>query len=269
MHNLLKAGLASTLALATATPALAQYQPTQSYQRDLDRYEQQRDAYQNGQQDYREARREYDRRLRDWERERSRYDRRYGYGAYAQAYGQRPMWEDAYRGGTPYAYGQTPYGGQSPYGSAPYSSQTPYGYQAPYAGGYGVNTAYANVNCNNGRTSNNVLGQLANAALGNRGYGGDISGAVLGAIVSGALGGSNNGAQNYKCDSRGPYYNQRDTIAYQENSYDRGRNSGQHNYSYYNNQRCRLAAAPVGDYGQEHRYIRVCPDNQGRYRITG
>ncbi len=30
-----------------------------------------------------------------------------------------------------------------------------------------------------------------------------------------------------------------------------------------------LAAQPVDSYGQDYRYVRVCPDREGRYRITG
>ena len=72
---------------------------------------------------------------------------------------------------------------------------------------------------------------------------------------------------NYKCDTTGPYYSYDQTVPYREASTYRGRNSGRYNYSYYERQGCRLAPAPVAE--EEYRYVRVCPDANGAYRITG
>ena len=49
----------------------------------------------------------------------------------------------------------------------------------------------------------------------------------------------------------------------------RNRYASSYDYGYYTRQRCRLAAAPVDAYGRDIRYVRVCPDQDGRYRITG
>src|SRR5678816_1551361 len=89
----------------------------------------------------------------------------------------------------------------------------------------------------------------------------------LGAVVGGGVGAAVGHANDkYRCDSYGPYYSYNDTIPYREA---RTYRSGRYDYAYYNRQRCRLAAAPIDQYGEDYRYVRVCPDRQGRYRITG
>jgi hypothetical protein len=125
------------------------------------------------------------------------------------------------------------------------------------------------------RDSNNrgIVGALLGAGIGAtvgsqlaaRGHRTD--GSVLGGIVGAGVGASvGNSNDRYRCDNRGPYYSYSDTIAYRE---DRGYRSGRYDYAYYNRMRCRLVAAPVDSYGQDYRYVRVCPDRDGRYRITG
>jgi hypothetical protein len=253
MNATLKACLVSAMALATAAPAFGQaYQPTEQYRRDMDqyqndraRYEASRDQYQARREGYEASRRAYEVRRAEWERARYDYDRRYGYGAYMRLH-PVPVWDDAY-----------------------WSGRT--------ATDYGVNTAYTAVDCNrrsdNGKVVGGLIGALAGAALGSNiaANGRGTEGAVLGAVVGGAagvaVGGS--GRDRVRCDARGPYFSYNDTIAYRESSFDRGRSSGLYNYSYYSRQRCRLAAAPVDYYGQDYRYVRVCPDRDGRYRITG
>jgi hypothetical protein len=86
---------------------------------------------------------------------------------------------------------------------------------------------------------------------------------VVGGGVGAAVGHAND---KYRCDSYGPYYSYNDTIPYREA---RTYRSGRYDYAYYNRQRCRLVAAPIDRYGEDYRYVRVCPDRQGRYRITG
>jgi len=269
MHPALKFGLASALAIATATPALAQYQPTpqyqqnlQQYQRDRSDYEARKDAYDarreayDSRRDhyeadrvgYENARAAYERRRADWERARADYDARYGYGAYIRVYGAAPVWDESRWG--------------------PYVAVAP---AAPY---YGRDTAYVapSVTCRNDHsaaTAGSILGALAGAALGSNvaGHGVRTEGAVLGGVVGGVVGGSvGNAHDRYRCDQRGPYYSYNDTITYREA---RGYHSGRYDYAYYDRMRCRLAPAPIDAYGRDMRYVRVCPDADGRYRITG
>jgi len=287
MNTALKFGLASALALATASQAFAQqpqYQPNQydrdsqyqpsapqyqqtapsrdaqeQYQNDRRDYEARKDAYdarkdaydarrsdyEVSRADFQAARADYDRRHTDWERARARYDARYGYGAYIRVYGPAPVWNEA-------RYGR---------------------YDAPSATYYGRPTTYNGpVTCRNDHsaaTAGGILGALAGAALGpNIAAGGHRSdGAILGGVVGAGIGASvGNAHDKYRCDPRGPYYSYSDTIAYREDPRWR---SGRYDYAYYNRMRCRLAAAPVDSYGRDYRYVRVCPDAEGRYRITG
>ena len=263
MNKTLKIGMASALALATALPAYAQqYRPTDEYQQrqreydaQRDRYEAQRDQYEASRENYREsrrnyadARRDYDRRLSEWQRARVIYDRRYGTGAYARLY-PRPVWD----------------------------TNVWTRYEAPpYAGYYGRNATASAVPCSSSSSSGStvaggLIGALAGAVLGSQvaSRGARTEGAVLGGVAGAVIGGSIGNARdnnNYKCDSRGPYFSYDDTVAYREG---RNRYSSAYDYNYYSRQRCRLAAAPVDAYGRDLRYVRVCPDDQGRYRITG
>ena len=252
MNTLMKIGTASALALATAVTAPAyaqQYRETpdsvaqrdayeaqrQQYDDQQRQYQGSRDNYREARQDYRDARRDYERRLADWDLARARYDARYGYGAYARRYA-RPVWDDAY-----------------------WSN----------ADRYGAN-ASASVGCNNNSAVGaGVIGALAGAVLGsnvaarNARTEGAVLGGVLGAAVGAGVGHAND---RYKCDQRGPYFSYSETVPYREG---RERFSSNYDTRYYSRQRCRLAAAPVDSYGQDMRYVRVCPDRDGRYRITG
>jgi hypothetical protein len=288
----LKSAGVSVLALAMAGPAFAQYQPNYQYQRapsdyqsqpsyqttpqydeDRQRYEQQqrdyeasrqaydqrrddydqrRDNYAYQREGYAQARADYQARLAAWQRERDRYDRYHGYGAYVRIY-PMPVW-DVNRWGPLYP--------SQAYVAPAYP---------PAAGYYGRNTAYA-TGCRNdhtGRTAGAVLGGLAGAVLGSNlsapGRHGENAalGGVLGAVVGGAVG---NTHDRYKCDNRGAYFSYNDTIAYREDPRFR---SGRYDNDYYVRMRCRLAPAPVDAYGEDVRYVRVCPDADGRYRITG
>ena len=259
MNKIMKIGMASALALATAAPVAAQqYRPTDEYQRqqrdyerERERYEDRRENYQDTRENYREARRDhrqarrdYERRLAEWNRARGIYDRRYGYGAYARVY-PRPVWDQTY-----WTRNEPP----------------------PYAGYYGRSASATSVPCNNHNSSTvagGLIGALAGAVLGSNvaGRGDRTEGAVLGGIAGAVVGGAvGNANDRYKCDSRGPYFSYDDTVPYREG---RRRYSSAYDTSYYTRQRCRLAAAPVDAYGRDVRYVRVCPDNEGRYRITG
>jgi len=262
MKHVMKIGMASALALATAMPVAAQqYRPTPEYQRQQEvydaqrsQYEDQRAQYEGRREDYRqtrrnyaEARRDYERRLAEWNRAQVIYDRRYGYGSYARIYA-RPVWDQSY-----------------------WTSYEP----PPYAGYYGRSASASVVPCNSRSSSGNtaaggVLGALAGAVLGSQvaSRGARTEGAVLGGVAGAVIGGAVGNARDndYKCDSRGPYFSYNDTIAYREG---RNRYASRYDYGYYERQRCRLAAAPVDAYGRDVRYVRVCPDDEGRYRITG
>lgn len=214
-------------------------------------------SYSSG--DYEMARRDYERRLDEYERARTRYDRRNGYGAYARRYGPAPTWDEArYGGPRSNTYGSNAYGSNS-YNSGAYS-----------AGTYGANTAYntqgTTVRCNNNSTvTAGVIGAIAGALLGSNvaARNARTEGAVLGAVVGG-VGGAAVGRANdrYKCDTQGPYFSREDTVPYREAA-------RSERFDYYTGRRCRLAPAPVDTAGQDYRYVRVCPDDQGRYRITG
>jgi len=263
MKNMMKVGMASALALATALPAAAQqYRPTPEYQRQQEvydaqraQYEDQRAQYEERRQDYREARRDarearrdYERRLAEWNRAQVIYDRRYGYGSYARMY-PKPVWDQTY-----WTRNEPP----------------------PYAGYYGRNTSATSVPCGSSSGSGNtvaggVIGALAGAVLGSQvaSRGARTEGAVLGGVAGAVIGGAvGNASQNrsYKCDARGPYFSYDDTVPYREG---RNRYASSYDYGYYERQRCRLAAAPVDAYGRDVRYVRVCPDSENRYRITG
>lgn len=287
MNKLMKTCAIATLATATALPAVAQptYQETpdsiaqrQAYEARRAQYEAQRGQYEDQQgqyrdqqgqyrdqrgqyrdqqgryedsaatyresrRGYREARRDYDLRLAEWNRASRIYDRRYGYGSYARMYA-RPTWDQAY---------WTSY--DSP----------------PYAGYYGrETTASAPARCkNNASVAGGVIGALAGAVLGsnvaarNARTEGTVLGGVVGAAVGAGVGHAND---KYKCDTRGPYFSYDDTMPYREG---RTRYRSSYDQSYYEQQQCRLAAAPVDAYGRDYRYVRVCPDRDGRFRITG
>lgn len=263
MSTLIKVALASTLALTTAAPALAQYyqsgpyQPTPQYQQDLQRYQQQRedydrqrDAYQDRREGYQAAREEYERRLSAYNRARYDYDHRYGYGAYARLYGPAPVWDE-----THWAY----YAPAAPVYAAPAP--------APY---YGANTAYVApaVKCDNsGAVTAGALGAIAGAVLGSNvaSHHNHTEGAVLGGVVGAGIGAAvGHQHDRYKCDQRGPYFTYQETVPYSEPTRYRS-----DRYAEYQRMGCRLATAPVDTSGADYRYVRVCPDPDGRYRIVG
>jgi hypothetical protein len=243
-----KIAMATALALGTAAPAAAQYyRPTQQYQQDSARYEVDRASYER-------QREMYERQRADWERARADYDARYGYGAYARRYGAAPVWDTSRWG---------------PYDS--YASNRAYDNRAYDAGRYGRDTAYSaptGIRCNNNSSvTAGIIGALAGAALGSNvaARNARTEGAVLGAVVGGGIGAAvGNANDRYKCDARGPYFSYNDTVPYREATRYRS-----DRYSYYQRQRCRLAPAPADSSGQDYRYVRVCPDAEGRYRITG
>jgi hypothetical protein len=258
MKTMLRLGTASAIALTIALPAGAQtsYRPTDEYQRqqqDYDyqrqqyeaqqgQYQDQQSRYQDRRMDYADARRVYERRLADWERARADYDARYGYGAYVR-YHPRPVWNEAYYGPPRYSYD---------------------------ASRYGYDASATSVPCNNNAAvGGGVIGAIAGAVLGsnvaarNARPEGAIVGGVLGAAAGSAIGHAHD---RYKCDRRGPYFAYSETIPYREGG---ERFASRYDYNWYRDHRCRLAAAPIDPDGRDVRYVRVCPDSDGRYRITG
>ena len=84
-------------------------------------------------------------------------------------------------------------------------------------------------------------------------------GTVLGALVGAGVGAAVGNA-SAKCDTRGAYYSYEQTQPYR---YSDGRYAD-------SGERCRLAPAPTEYNGRvETRYVRVCPDADGRYRVQG
>jgi hypothetical protein len=273
MNTLIRTTAASALALAAAATAVGpvaaqdygyQYRPTDEYvqrQRDYEaqrsQYEAQRDDYRVNRASYEAARATYERRRADWEAARVAYDARYGYGSYVRIYGPAPVWDE-----TRWSYWSAP--------AAAYPAPAAgYVYAAPSAGYYGRNTSYtAPIRCNNNNSAvtAGIIGAIAGGVLGSNvaARNARTEGAVLGALVGGGIGAAVGSANDkYKCDNRGAYYSYRDTIPYRvsNNVYRDDR------YSYYRRRGCRLAPAPVND--RDYAYIRVCPDADGRYRITG
>lgn len=253
MQVALKSAIASALALAAVAPVAAQpygapypgspYRPTDQYQQQQRQYDRDRDRWESQQDAYRAARADYDRRRADYDARRADYDRRYGYGAYARAYGPAPTWDER---------------------QWAYSRPAP----APAAGYYGSNASYvAPIKCNNNSAvTAGLLGALAGGVLGSNvaGRGDRTEGAVLGGLVGGGLGAAVGHANDkYKCDKQGAYWSYNDTVPYRTDSSvyrdDRASYDGQRG--------CRLAAAPVNS--SDYRYVRVCPDGGGRYRVAG
>jgi hypothetical protein len=259
MKLVLNTALASALALATAAPVAAQdgggtpYRPTDQYlqqQRDYEnqraQYEVQRQDYHDQREAYRAARAAYDRRLADWEARRADYDARYGAGSYIRVYGPAPTWDEQH-----WAY----------YAPPGY-------YAAPAAPSYGAPAAYsAPAPCNNNSAvTAGIIGALAGGVLGNAVThgGGRAGGTVLGAVVGGGAGAAIGHARDVqKCDSRGLYYSYNDTLPYRVD----GQVYRDDRYAEYERRGCRLAPAAVSE--TEYRYVRVCPDPDGRYRVTG
>jgi hypothetical protein len=236
----------------------------QQYQQQQSQYQDQRDAYSDRQDNYQAERADYEARRAKWERDRAAYDARYGPGAYVRANGE---WRyDGYRaandrpGGDGYRPGND---GYRPGNDG-------------YAQGYGPgNDRYRDSPCerkrSNNTTAGGVIGALAGAAIGSNvaARNARTEGAVLGAVV-GAAAGASIGRSTAQCDNTGYYYSYNQTYPYNEGQYYRGASSsGRYNYRWYARHGCRLAMAPAYDgRTSDYRYVRVCPDNNRRYRIT-
>lgn len=246
MNTIAKAACAASIIAMTAGSAIAQSSPPdwQTYEAQQREYQRQQGAYQDRREDYDAQRRAYEAKRDQYLRDQAEYDRRYGRGAYVRQYGE---WR--------------------------YDTQN---------GGYDRGAAYSDNRYDRYRdspcekrkdgrtTAGAIIGALAGAAIGSNvaSSGVRTEGAVLGALVGGGVGGAI-GRDSAKCDSNGYWYSKQQTISYREAGYQRGQRSGRYAYNDYSRRGCRLAEAPTEYNGRvEYRYVRVCPDRQGRYRIT-
>lgn len=253
MTNKLFAATAAGLMALTAGAAIAQSNPPgwDAYQAQQRDYQRQQSDYQDRREDYADQRAAYEAKREQYVRDQAAYDRRYGRGAYVRKYGEwryEPMASSA-------GYGRGGRGGNA-YDNNYYS-------------------AYRDSPCETRRDNRTVggalIGALAGAALGSNiaSSGVRTEGAVLGGLVGAGLGGSI-GRSSAKCDGNGYWYSRDQTVSYREAGYQRGQRSGRYAYNDYSRRGCRLAPAPAEYNGQtEYRYVRVCPDRHGRYRITG
>ncbi len=228
---------------------------------------------------------QFERDRANYERARYNYDRRYGEGAYdrrnprqadrfrmsgyASASGYDVSREQWQRDRDRYYAARDEYDRRNGYGA--YDRRHPgeaNRYLAPYAGAVGVDTSANVVNRDDCRqdakrnaTVGGVIGALAGAALGSNvaARNAKTEGSVLGALVGAGVGAAVGNA-SAKCDTRGNYWTYEQTQPYR---YSDGRYAAA-------GERCRLAPAQTDYNGRvETRYIRVCPDSDGRYRVEG
>ncbi|MDP1736927.1 MAG: glycine zipper 2TM domain-containing protein [Caulobacter sp.] len=242
--------LASVVALSAGAAAAQSRVPSwQEYQAQQRDYQRQQGAYEDSRASYDDQRATYEARREQYLRDRAAYDRRYGQGAYERRYGA-------------WVYQSTPRDA---------------GYYGRDASATGYADRYRDSPCEQRRGNRTaaglIIGALAGAAIGSNLAESDVQteGAVLGAVIGGGLG-AGIGRDSARCDTRGYYYSRAQTIPYRESGYyrDRRERSGRYDYSYYQRRGCRLAVAPAEYRGDvQYRYVRVCPDRQGRYRITG
>ena len=245
MKRLVTALLAGAMLASTTIPAVAQ----DNYRDRQNDYADRQDQYQADQATYDAQMRDYNAAREQYDRDRAAYDRRYGEGAYIRAYGDfnRPY----------------PARGQADVGA---SAQIP-----PPPGPGREACAEARADAKSSRVGGTILGAIIGGALGSNiaASGHRNDGTLLGAAVGGAIGnkaGGNTKAGAYAaaCDHDGSYYTYDQTYPYRE-----GRNwvpRGERPTRYYIDNRCRLAPAQT-DTG-EYRYVRVCPDRDGRYRLA-
>ncbi|ATQ41878.1 glycine zipper domain-containing protein [Caulobacter mirabilis] len=250
--KIIAAATVGVMLLSTGAAVAQGYPPSwDQYRAQQDQYQRQRDSYQDRRDDYDAQRRAYEDRRAQWMRDQADYDRRYGRGAYVRQYGDW-RYDDPYYQNDRY---------DDRYSNNDYYNNDYYG-------------QYRNSPCErnkNDRTAvGAVIGALAGAALGSNAAARNAKseGAVLGALVGGGLGGTI-GRSSAKCDNDGYWYSRDQTLSYRESGYGYGERSGRYGYDDYRRRGCRLAQAPTNAYGQaEYRYVRVCPDSRGRYRIT-
>ncbi|MFN4296133.1 MAG: hypothetical protein ACK4FB_04775 [Brevundimonas sp.] len=171
-----------------------------------------------------------------------------------------------------------------------------YGYQAQH--GYGYNQGYETSQpyydqCVRDQRQRQVAGGLAGAAIGllaGRGVAsrrvrseGGAMGAVLGAAVGAGVGGSTAACQPGRPQPYGQPYGAQAGYGYDNSRYDDrydrdygyqdrdpGYGYGQPVRDYNNADQCRLVESNIRlpDGRVENRYVRACPDGNGRYRVV-
>jgi hypothetical protein len=240
-------------------------QQQQQYEDARQRYEEQRQSYQDQQQTYQTRRDAYANARARYDADRAAYDNQYGSGAWVRYYADHA---DAYDA----RYGEGAW--QRDFGDSA-NADGP-GYYAPSAGEYGAASAYSgsDYNCENRRAGaglvGGVIGAIAGGAIGSAvGRGAGRGGATAVGAVLGGVVGVGVGRSAAECDNNGYYFSYEQTYPYREGDWESG-SSGRYDNDWYASHRCRLAAAPATyDSDTEYRYVRVCPDADGRYRITG
>lgn len=202
--------------------------------------------------DYDAQRRQWESDRAAYERARDDYDRRYGRGSYDRRY---PDAGDRYE--------TDPYAGSAP--PPVYSDNT------RLSGGSYSDPCRDDAKRN--ATAGGVIGALAGAVIGSNvaARNAKTEGAVLGAVVGAGAGAViGNSAAKARCDNRGQYWSYDDTVPYRESADYRDRAGGYSEWNRYNERKCRLVQAPTEYQGRtESRYVRVCPDSDGRYRVDG
>ena len=236
------------------TPSSVNPQDQAAYDAQQQQYQDAQQRYQDQQQQYQNQRGAYDSRTQTWQARRDAYDAsRAQYSDDRDAYEQQRADYDA-------QYGAGSWERRYGYGASSSNS---------YRGGYDY---YRSSPCERRASSNaaagGVIGALAGAAIGSSvaGRGNHTTGAILGGVAGAAIG-SAAASSSARCDTTGYYFTYDDTYAYRVA--DNDRYAGRYGYDYYVGHRCRLAIAPAyTDGSTEDRYVRVCPDGAGRYRIT-
>lgn len=249
---LLAVGAGAPMAQAQAAgPTYDQQQ--QDYQRLQRQYQDAQARYRDQSSDFQAKRDAYARQHDAYERARADYDAEHGAGAFLAYYRDRP--DEYVRLYGPGAYDRD------------FGRPVAYRGDDPYQ-------AYRDSACeqraNDHAIVGGVIGALAGGAIGTgvridgSGPGGVFVGAVLGGVV-----GADIGRSVASCDDRGYYFYYYQTSSYREGDWEHGA-SGRYDRDYYTGRGCRLAIAPTrfGD-RDEDRYVRVCPDRDDRYRITG
>jgi hypothetical protein len=252
MKRLVTALLAGAMMVSTTIPAFAQDNYPDRGPQDRSAYSDRNAQYQADQATYDAQMRDYNAARDQYDRDRAAYDRRYGDGAYVRTYGDFSR---------PYPPRGPDYVGAS--------AQIP---PPPPPGGPGsASCAEARADAKSSRVGGTILGAIiggaigSNIAAGGHRNDGTLLGAGVGAVIGNKAGGNTKaGAYAAACDHNGAYYTYDQTYPYRE-----GRDwvpRGERPARYYTENRCRLAPAQT-DSG-EYRYVRVCPDRDGRYRLA-
>ena len=259
------AALAATAALAqnynspAPSPQDTYSQQQQDYQASQDAYRNRVDNYQNRVQDYRERQDDYQGRRAAYEQQKAEADAQMA--AYVRA-------RDAY---------------DARWGAGAYDRNRPAGYIArpadfapfqDYAATAPVVTVapYHDMCRERGNVNAAAHGYIAPMAAGAVGYNAAARSPRDGAVLGGLVDARSEDRLNRSvagCDGVGYFFGYDQTFPYRETAADMGRRSGRYSYSRYVDMRCRLAVAPAEVSGNtDYRYVRVCPDRMGRYRIT-